>query len=57
MSKKNSTFARAKEGDRFQYDGELFVKTGDRLAWSIRNGRRFKEWAFRGDEQVVIIIL
>jgi hypothetical protein len=57
MKEKLIPFIRAKLGDRFQYSGDLFVKTEARTAWEIRNGRRYKEWAFQGDELVRIIPL
>ena len=49
-------FADVKVGERFVYDNETFVKTEncDRygIAWSLREGRKHKEWAFRADAKV-----
>ena len=55
--RKLKPFQSLKLDDRFQYDGDLFVKTGESIAWELRQGRRWKEWAFQGDEQVLHIPL
>lgn len=56
MTKK---FADVKVGDHFIYDKETFVKSGKvsdsgshGIAWSIRNGNKYKEWAFKMSEEV-----
>jgi len=54
---KKVQFKELKPNDRFQFDGELFVKTGTQVAWSIQAGIRYKEWAFLGDEQVTLLII
>ena len=38
----------------FYYDGDTFVKTGEFLAWELRNNRRYKEWAFRKNDRCKI---
>lgn len=52
-------FADIKVGDHFIYDKETFVKSGKvsddgshGIAWSIRNGIKYKEWAFKMSEMV-----
>lgn len=56
-------YKKVQVGKRFTYDNELFVKTEDSknhkgnpfgIAWSIRNGIRYKEWAFDLEDKVVI---
>lgn len=56
MDTRNSSyFDKVSIGQQFRYDSELFVKTDHTLAWSIRNGARFKEWAFHSDDVVRVI--
>jgi hypothetical protein len=50
IPKKSVPFAKIKKGYRFRFDGDIFKKTGDNLAWELRDGRQYKEWAFQGDE-------
>ena len=47
-------FEQVNIGEHFTYGGDLFVKTSDGLAWEIRGGRRYKEWAFIDDDSVVV---
>lgn len=58
-------FSTVPVGCKFRYDGETFKKTATGevfdppnpnggLAWSYYDGRRHKEWAFQGDERVVL---
>lgn len=46
-------FSELNIGMNFKYDGDMFVKTDNHIAWEIRRGRKYKEWAFVGDELVV----
>ena len=59
-------FKDLKKDDAFTFDGEEFVLTEeckknpitDRYtgtAWSIRNGERYKEWAFFEDDKVSLL--
>ena len=42
-------------GEQFINDGETFLKTGKKLAWSIHDRILFKEWSFQGDESVEVL--
>lgn len=37
-------------GTEFVYDGDTFIKTDTSIAWELRNGVRYKEWAFKSDD-------
>ena len=52
-------FSDIKVGDHFIYDKETFVKSRKvsddglhGIAWSIRDGKKYKEWAFKMTEKV-----
>lgn len=56
MDTRNSSyFDKVTIGHEFRYDHELFVKTDAKSAWSLRNGERYKEWAFHADDVVRVI--
>lgn len=50
-------FADVENGQVFRYDGEVFIKTADRLAWALRTvgDKRvmYKEWAFSSGDEVI----
>ena len=48
-------FDQIRVGQTFRYDRELFVKTAQWHAWSIRDGKRYKEWAFNADDVCSLI--
>lgn len=59
-------FSEIPVGQKFSYDGEMFIKTqtGEMfvpprpeggIAWSVKaSGDKIKEWAFNGDEKVLV---
>lgn len=49
---KNRRFFELAIGQEFKFDGDRFVKTDENIAWEIRRGSKYKEWAFDGDEIV-----
>ena len=45
-----TAFADIAIGAKFVYDGDTFVKTDTNIGWELRQGRRYKEWAFNPDD-------
>lgn len=63
MVNKSVPYSEVQVGKHFTFEGELFIKHEDQenhegkmfgIAWSIKNGRRYKEWAFGLSDQVTI---
>lgn len=48
-------FKRVAEGERFIYDHTRFEKTAPGIAWEIKYGEFWKEWAFMPDDKVILV--
>lgn len=62
MVNKSVPYNEVQVGQFFTFDNELFIKHEDQentegnrfgVAWSIKKGRRYKEWAFGLNDQVI----
>jgi hypothetical protein len=48
-------FKRVAEGERFIYDHTRFEKTAPGIAWEIKYGEFWKEWAFMPEDKVILV--
>lgn len=49
------TFQNILIGQTFTYDGDTFVKTRDSIAWELRDGKRYKMWAFCSEDYCEVV--